>query len=116
MTTTAQVGGVTVATGHLIGGAWVDSTQTFETRSPMDWDGDALAAISRGDNATATDAVTASLDGFETWGAFTPHQRAEVLHRLADLIEEHNDDIAIVESLDMGFLYESMKQLSLIHI
>ena len=37
-------------------------------------------------------------------------RRAELLHRLADLIDEHNDDIAIVETVDMGMLHESMRQ------
>ncbi len=48
--------------------------------------------------------------GFEEWGSFTVAERAAVLHRLADLIEEHTDEIALVESLDMAFLLDSMKQ------
>ena len=32
------------------------------------------------------------------------------LRRLADLIEAHNDDIAMVETLDMGFLHRSMRE------
>ncbi|MCY3911310.1 MAG: aldehyde dehydrogenase, partial [bacterium] len=55
-------------------------------------------------------AVAAAVEGFEAWSAFGVEDRAEVLRRLADLIEAHNDDIALVETLDMGFLYESMKQ------
>lgn len=106
----ADVSGVAVPTGHLIGGEWVGSNSTFETRSPLDWDAGPLAHIARGDDASAEAAVDAAADGFTTWGSYSPAQRAEVLHRLADLIEEHNDDIAMVETLDMGFMYESMKQ------
>ncbi|WP_420617750.1 aldehyde dehydrogenase [Candidatus Poriferisocius sp.] len=106
--TRQDVGGVSVPTDHLIGGSWVPSPQRFETRSPMGWEH--LADIARGDEATAESALAAAVDGFEAWSAFSVKERADVLHRLADLIEANNDDIALVETLDMGFLYESMKQ------
>ncbi len=106
----ADVGGVSVPTGHLIGGEWVSSPDTFETRSPLDWDAGPLALVARGDAATADAAVTAAVSGFETWSGRSVDERAAVLHRLADLFEEHTDDIAIVESLDMAFLLDSMKQ------
>lgn len=107
---TADVGGVSVPVDHLIGGEWVASNDTFETCSPLDWDAGALAHVARGDGATADAAVEAAIAGFATWSTFTPTERAEVLHRLADLIEENTDEIALVETLDMGFRYESMKQ------
>ncbi len=105
----ADIDGVSVRTGHLIGGEWVGSSSTFETRSPLDWDNLHLADIARGDAATADAAVSAAVGGFEAWGRTTATQRAEVLHRLADLIDENTDEIAHVECLDMGFLEESMK-------
>ena len=106
--TRRDVGGVSVPVDHLIGGTWVSSPQRFETRSPMGWEH--LADIARGDDVAATAAVDAAVEGFQGWGAFSAGERADVLHRLADLIEARNDDIALVETLDMGFLYESMKQ------
>lgn len=105
----ADVDGVSVPTGHLIGGEWVGSATTFESRSPIDWEHMHLADIARGDAATADAAVTAAVDGFRSWGSFTVAERAQVLHRLADLIEENTDEIAHVETLDMGFLEASMK-------
>ena len=107
---TATVGGVEVPVDHFIGGQWVGSDDTFESRSPLAWDEGAIADVARGDSDTAAAAVSAAVDGFEVWGAYPPHQRAEVLHRLADLIESRNDEIAMVETLDMGFMYESMRQ------
>jgi len=109
MSGTAAVGGVQVHTGHLIGGAWVSSPETFETRSPLDWDRLKLADIARGDDVTADAAVAAAEHGFAEWSRFTVNDRAGVLHKLADLIEEHTDEIAEVEALDMGFLEESMR-------
>ncbi len=105
----ADIDGVSVPTGHLIGGDWVGSGSTFETRSPLDWDGLHLADIARGDSAVAKAAVAAAVAGFEMWGSTTAAQRAETLHRLADLIDDNTDEIARVECLDMGFLEESMK-------
>ncbi len=105
----AQVGGVDVPVDHLIGGQWVGSESTFATNSPSDWDGGPLAQVARGDASTAKAAVGAAVEGFNAWSGFSVVERAEVLYRLADLIEARNEEIAMVESLDMGFLYESMK-------
>ncbi len=105
----ADVDGVSVPTGHLIGGAWVGSPTTFETRSPLGWEEMMLAEVARGDATTADAAVAAAVEGFGVWGRFTVEERAEVMHRLADLIESRNEEIAHVECLDMGFLEESMK-------
>ncbi len=105
----ADVGGVSVPVDHLIGGEWVGSATTFETRSPLDWDAGPLALVARGDEATAVAAVAAAAAGFEAWGTFTVAERAAVLHRLADLIDEHTEEIALAETLDMGFLLESMR-------
>lgn len=106
---TTDVDGVAVPTGHLIGGAWVASPTTFESRSPLDWDALHLADVSRGDGTTADAAVAAAVDGFAAWSRFSVAERAAAMHSLADLIEEHNEEIAHVECLDMGFLEESMK-------
>jgi len=105
----ADVGGTAVPVDHLIGGEWVGSPTTFESRSPLDWDGGVLATVARGDQTTADAAVEAASAGFAVWGNYSVAERAAVMHKMADLIEAHNDEIAMVESLDMGFMYESMK-------
>jgi acyl-CoA reductase-like NAD-dependent aldehyde dehydrogenase len=108
--THTEIGGVAVPTGHLIGGSWVGSPTTFETRSPLDWYGSPLAEIARGDAASADAAVSAAVDGFAAWSELPAAARAAVLRRLADLIETRTGDIAHIETLDMGFLEESMKR------
>ncbi|MEM7337639.1 MAG: aldehyde dehydrogenase family protein [Actinomycetota bacterium] len=104
-----EVGGVAVPVDHLIGGVWVGSDRTFESRSPLDWEGPVLADVARGDASTADDAVAAAVAGFGEWSSRSAKERADVMHRMADLIEANNDEIARVETLDMGFMYESMK-------
>ena len=103
-----DVSGVSVPVDHLIGGSWVSSPQRFETRSPMGWEH--LADIARGDEVTAQAAVAAAAEGFQAWSAMGVGGRADVLYRLADLIESRTDEIALVETLDMGFLLESMRE------
>ncbi|MET0579618.1 MAG: aldehyde dehydrogenase family protein, partial [Ilumatobacteraceae bacterium] len=104
----ADIENVAVHPGHLIGGRRVSSPDTFEVRSPLDWSWK-LADVSRGDAGTAHAAVTAALMAFPAWAALGPAGRAPYLHRLADLIDAHNDEIAIVETVDMGMLHESMR-------
>ena len=103
------VGGVEVSVDHLIGGERVPSAETFECRSPLDWNRK-LADVARGDAATAERAVDAAVDGFRAWSPLPVGERAAALRRLADLIEARNDDIALVEMLDMGFLHRSMRE------
>ncbi|MGB3733737.1 MAG: aldehyde dehydrogenase [Ilumatobacter sp.] len=104
-----DIGGVTVPVDHLIGGEWVGSPDTFETRSPLDWDAGPLAHVARGDADTARAAVAAATEGFAVWGSWGVSQRAEVMHRLADLIDANAEEIALAETLDMAFLQESMR-------
>ena len=108
MTNRFEVAGVSVSGDHFIGGKRVSSPNTFETRSPMDWNL-LLGNIARGDETTADQAVTAATEAFPAWASLTAVERAEHLHRLADLIEEHKDDIAKVECMDMAMLLESLK-------
>jgi acyl-CoA reductase-like NAD-dependent aldehyde dehydrogenase len=106
--TRVDVEGVQVSTEHYIGGERVGSARTFEDRSPLDWDWK-LADVARGDEETAARAVEAALAAFPVWGGLSVKQRAEHLHRLADLIDEHIDEIAIVECADMAMLLPSLK-------
>ena len=108
MTERFAVGGLSVSGDHFIGGNRVASIDTFETRSPMDWD-IVLGKIARGDAETADVALTAATEAFPTWASLIPAERGAHLHRLADLIEEHKDDIAMVECLDVAMLLESLR-------
>jgi len=103
-----DVAGVEVSTQHYIGGRRVGSPATFEDRSPLDWSWK-LADIARGDEDTAAAAVAAAQAAFPAWAALGPAGRAEHLHRLADLIDEHAERIAEVECADMAMLSESLR-------
>ncbi|HSN03205.1 MAG TPA: aldehyde dehydrogenase family protein [Acidimicrobiales bacterium] len=104
-----DVAGVQVATGHFINGARVDASQTFEDRSPLDWNVK-LADVSRGNGADADAALRAALGAFPAWAAKSAAERAAYLHRLADLIDENVERLAAVECLDMAMLLESLQK------
>lgn len=88
----------------LIGGRWVPakSGKTFHTIDPATEQVIGLAA--EADRADVDDAVNAARTAFETgpWARTGPHQRARVLRRFADLIEQNADMLAELETLDNG--------------
>lgn len=89
---------------HLIGGEWVDaaSGNTFPVFNPSN--GEIIAQAARGDAADIDRAVQAARQAFEQgdWPAYTPYERSQLLHRLADLLEAHQEELAVLESLDTG--------------
>lgn len=103
-----DVEGVSVSTDHYIGGERVASPQTFEDRSPLDWQWK-LADVARGDAATADAAVTSATGAFPAWAGLSPAERSGYLTRLAELVEANVDDLAKVECLDMAMLEESLR-------
>jgi acyl-CoA reductase-like NAD-dependent aldehyde dehydrogenase len=109
----AEISDIAVSPDHFIGGKRVPSDRTFEVRSPLDWDWK-LAEVSRGDALIADRAIAAAVDAFPRWSALSPPERADHLHRLADLIDENIDDLATVECVDMAMLLESL-QARVIH-
>jgi 5-carboxymethyl-2-hydroxymuconic-semialdehyde dehydrogenase len=100
------VEGVEVATGHWIGGERVGSASTFSDISPIDETTIADVALGGVDEVDA--AVDAAKAGFGAWGAMAPKERAEILHRVGELIEERAEEIARVETRDNGSLLRSM--------
>lgn len=97
-----------VSPHHFIGGQRTLSEQSFEVRSPLDWDRK-LADVSRGDQQTADHAVSAAVSGFEHWSQLQPSERYDILFKLADLIDENAQAIATIECLDMAMLFESLE-------
>jgi 5-carboxymethyl-2-hydroxymuconic-semialdehyde dehydrogenase len=105
---TVMVAGVTVDTRHWIGGQRVSSAETFPSISPID--GSLLANVHRGGIAEAETALTAATQAFPEWSKWSPEQRAVVLHRLADLVEEHLEPLSQVETHDNGSLLRSHRR------
>src|SRR6202789_4624625 len=90
--------------GLLIGGKWVTakSGKTFETINPANEE--VLALVPEGDKADVDEAVKTARKAYEygKWPTINPHQRAKYLLTIADLIEKHVDELAILETLNNG--------------
>src|SRR5579862_2154541 len=88
----------------LINGKWVDaaSGKTFATYNPAT--GEVLANIAEGDREDIDRAVKAARAAFETgkWSKTSPAARARMMWKLADLLEQHLEEFAQLESLDNG--------------
>ncbi len=88
----------------LIGGKWVaaKSGKTFETLNPATEE--VLALVAEGDKADVDEAVKAARKAYEEgkWSKIGPHQRARYLFKIADLIDQHADELAELETLDNG--------------
>jgi len=101
------------ATPHklFIDGQWTDaaSGKTFETPDPAT--GETLAHIAEGDAEDIGRAVRAARKAFEEgpWSKMTPSERGRIIWKIGDLIAEHNDELAQLESLDNGKPYAVAK-------
>jgi phenylacetaldehyde dehydrogenase len=87
-----------------IDGKWVEaaSGKTFPTYNPAT--GEVLAQIAEGDREDIDRAVKAARKAFESgpWPEMTASQRGRLIWKLGDLIEEHLEEFAQLESLDNG--------------
>src|ERR1700682_1298622 len=88
----------------LINGKWVDavSGKTFPTYDPST--GEVLAQVAEGDRADIDLAVKSARKAFDEgpWRKMTPSERGRLIWKLADLIEQHLEEFAFLESLDNG--------------
>ena len=87
-------------TRPLIGGDWTDGVDTFEDVNPATEE--VIARVHEAGEEGVDAAVRSARDAFGEWRDLDPHRRSEVLWRLADLIEEHADDLAALETRDNG--------------
>ena len=86
-----------------VDGQWVEarSGKTFLTHNPAT--GRVLAEMAEGDAADINLAVAAARRAFEgPWSRFKPAERQRILLRLADLVEANFEQLAMLDTLDMG--------------
>src|SRR6185369_9833289 len=87
----------------LIDGKWVEaaSGKTFDSINPAT--GEVLAQVAEGDAEDIRRAVAAARRAFDgSWSKWKPYERQQVLLKLADLVEQHIDDLTMLDTLDMG--------------
>ena len=87
---------------NFVGGEWVDSVEgeTMEVLNPAT--GETIAEVPRGSAKDVDRAVAAAKKALPEWLETTPAERAEVLLKLADALDEHAEELAQLESLNVG--------------
>ena len=87
-----------------INGSYVDaaSGKTFDDISARDQS--VIAKIAAGDTEDINRAVAAGLKAFEagTWSEMNPRDKKAIMLKWADLIREHQEELALLETLDVG--------------
>lgn len=91
----------------LIGGEWVDAAgaEAFDVEDPST--GQVIARVPSASADDVDRAVRAARRAFEGgWSRLAPHERARLMLRLADLLEENGEEIAALEALEQGKLLD----------
>ncbi|HEX5145117.1 MAG TPA: aldehyde dehydrogenase [Mycobacterium sp.] len=87
---------------NYIGGGWMPPVngRYFENRTPVT--GEVFCEVARSDEADIEKALDAAHAAAPAWGRTTAADRAVILNRIADRIEENLESIAVAESWDNG--------------
>ena len=96
---------IRLAQKMLIGGEWVGalSGRTLPVYDPAD--GSIIAEVPDGDAADVDRAVAAARAAFAPdgpWRSMTPQERGKLIWRLADLVEQNAERLAVLDSVDSG--------------
>ena len=85
-----------------IGGEWVEPEGDALDDVVNPATGEVLFRAAASGAAEVDRAVQAAAKAFESWSTTTPRQRAEALLRIAQVIEDHNDEFTAIESANVG--------------
>jgi succinate-semialdehyde dehydrogenase/glutarate-semialdehyde dehydrogenase len=85
-----------------IGGAWVDADhqETLAVTNPAT--GETLGGVPKLGAVEVNRAITAAQDAFAGWRARTAKERSTLLRRWFNLMLEHQDDLAMLMTLEQG--------------
>jgi 1-pyrroline dehydrogenase len=85
-----------------IGGGWADSAsgETMEVIAPAT--GEVIAEVPKCSAEDVDRAIEAAKAALPDWLEKTPKERSELLHKLADVMDEHAEELAQLESLNVG--------------
>ena len=88
--------------GLFIGGEFVEgeTEETLDVYCPAD--GNLLSSITQASEKDVDKAVEAAWEGFKEYKKTNKYERAEILNKIADIIDENADHLAMVETLDNG--------------
>ncbi|WP_151704884.1 aldehyde dehydrogenase [Nitrincola alkalilacustris] len=100
----ARAAGLSINGKAFINGQYVSAHkgETFTCISPVD--GRQLGEVASCDEDDAEIAVQAARESFESgvWSRMAPAKRKQILLKFADLIRDNREELALLETLDMG--------------
>ncbi|MBJ7554588.1 betaine-aldehyde dehydrogenase [Marinomonas spartinae] len=76
------------------------SGEHFDTLNPST--GEVIATIEHAGQAELDAAIASAKEGQKVWAAMSPVERGRILKRAAELLREHNEELARLEVLDTG--------------
>ncbi|XP_038668029.1 cytosolic 10-formyltetrahydrofolate dehydrogenase [Scyliorhinus canicula] len=90
-----------------INGQFVDTEGGKQYNSINPTDGSVICRVSLAQVSDVDKAVVAAKEAFETgeWGRMNPRDRGRLIYRLADLMEQHQEELATIEAIDSGAVY-----------
>jgi acyl-CoA reductase-like NAD-dependent aldehyde dehydrogenase len=85
-----------------INGKWKDASDgaVFDVYSPSS--GEKLASCAQAANADVDEAVDAAWKAFASWKLTSPPERAKLLTKIGDIINQHKEELAAIETMDNG--------------
>ena len=91
-----------VPDGLLIGGTWraAENGRTLAVEDPST--GKVVKEIADASVADGGAALDAAADAFDSWSRTPARERAELLRRAFDLLQERADDLALIMTIEMG--------------
>ena len=105
----------TTTEGLLIGGERTAAAEgrTFDVTNPAT--GGHLATVAEAGVEDVDRAVASAARAYETWGAMSPVSRGRVMHRFANLVEEHAEELAMLECHNVGMpISDARGQLAMV--
>ncbi|MHG41448.1 aldehyde dehydrogenase family protein, partial [Salmonella enterica] len=94
---------------HWINGKNVAGNDYFQTTNPAT--GDVLAEVASGGEAEVNQAVSAAKEAFPKWANLPMKERARLMRRLGDLIDQNVPEIAAMETADTGLPIHQTKNV-----
>jgi acyl-CoA reductase-like NAD-dependent aldehyde dehydrogenase len=91
-----------MTTRMFVDGGWCDALDGAIVEATSPATGESLGPVAEGGREDARQAIAAANAAFPGWAARTGFERAELLHRAADVCERRGDELARLLTLDQG--------------
>ncbi len=91
-----------LATANFINGDWQPAADGATDTVLNPATGEVLGEVPASSAVDVDAAVRAATDAFGGWAGLTPRERSETLHRVADIVDEHIDELSELECVNVG--------------